>query len=417
MVGELIGMEVLYDRVAGLDIGKASLTVSVRTPGARRGRHQETRTFKTTTGSLRVMRDWLVEQGVTIAAMESTSTYWKPPLYCLEEVMEVWLLNAAHMKAVPGRKTDVRDAEWIAQLLEHGVLTPSFVPPPPIRRLRMMTRYRIQLHGDWTREIVRLELMLEDASIKLSTVASSLKTVSARAILAAMIDGESDPQVLAEMAKGRMRKKIPDLAQALEGHFDVHHAQLARSILDRIDRVEQAMAELDLAIEAECAPWAHQLELLQTIPGVGPKVAQVVIAETGGDMSKFPTAAHLASWAGLAPAIYQSAGKRAPAGRRRGNKWLSAMLVEAAGSLARMHDKNYLAVQHARLTRRRGMSRAQIAVAHSILTTAYYMLKRDEPYRDLGPEWLAKRNEEAHTRRLVAQLEKLGHTVVIDPAA
>lgn len=302
-------MEVLYDRVAGLDIGKASLTVSVRTPGARRGRHQETRTFKTTTGSLLVMRDWLVEQGVTIAAMESTSTYWKPPLYCLEEVMEVWLLNAAHMKAVPGRKTDVRDAEWIAQLLEHGLLTPSFVPPPPIRRLRMMTRYRIQLHGDRTRKIVRLELMLEDASIKLSTVASSLKTVSARAILAAMIDGETDPQVLAEMAKGRMRKKIPDLAQALEGHFDVHHAQLARSILDRIDRVEQAMAELDLAIEAECAPWARQLELLQTIPGVGPKVAQVVIAETGGDMSKFPTAAHLASWAGLAPAIYESAGK------------------------------------------------------------------------------------------------------------
>jgi len=307
VVRELIAMEVLYDRVAGLDIGKASLTVSVRTPGARRGRHQETRTFKTTTGSLRVMRDWLVEQGVTIAAMESTSTYWKPPLYCLEEVMKVWLLNAAHMKAVPGRKTDVRDAEWIAQLLEHGLLTPSFVPPPPIRRLRKMTRYRIQLHGDRTREIVRLELMLEDASIKLSTVASSLKTVSARAILAAMIDGESDPQVLAEIAKGRMRKKIPDLAQALEGHFDVHHAQLARSILDRIDRVEQAMAELDLAIEAQCAPWAHQLELLQTIPGVGPKVAQVVIAETGADMSKFPTAAHPASWAGLAPAIYESA--------------------------------------------------------------------------------------------------------------
>jgi len=239
--------------------------------------------------------------------------------------------------------------------LEHGLLTPSFVPPPPIRRLRMLTRYRIQLHGDRTREIVRLELMLEDASIKLSTVASSLKTVSARAILAAMIDGESDPRVLAEMAKGRMRRKIPDLAQALEGHFDVHHAHLARSILDRINRVEHDMAELDIAIEAACAPWAHQLELLQTIPGVGPKVAQVVIAETGGDMSKFATAAHLASWAGLAPAIYESAGKRTPAGRRRGNKWLSAMLVEAAGSVGRMHGKNYLAVQHARLTRRRGM--------------------------------------------------------------
>ncbi|WP_199907480.1 IS110 family RNA-guided transposase [Nocardioides terrigena] len=414
---ELIGMEVLYERVAGLDIGKASLTVCVRTPGARRGRHSATRTFKTTTGSLGVMRDWLVESGVTIAAMESTSTYWKPPFYCLEEVMEVWLLNAAHMKAVPGRKTDVRDAEWIAQLLEYGLLTPSFVPPPAIRRLRMLTRYRVQLMGDRTRETVRLELMLEDASIKLSTVASSLTTVSARAMLAAMIEGETDARVLAEMAKGRMRRKIPDLAQALEGHFDAHHAQLARSILDRLDRVERALVELDEAIVAACEPWAHEIELLLTIPGVGPRVAQVIIAETGGDMSKFPSAAHLASWAGLAPAMYESAGKRTPAGRRRGNKWLSAMLVEAAGSVGRMRDKNYLAVQHSRLTRRRGMSRAQVAVAHSILTTSYYMLKRDQPYQDLGTDWLAKRNEEAHTRRLVAQLEKLGHTVVIDPAA
>lgn len=186
-------MEVLYDRVAGLDVGKASVTVCVRTPGARRGRHSETRTFKTTSGSLKVMRDWLVEAGVTIAAIESTSTYWKPPFYCLEEVIEIWLLNAAHMKAVPGRKTDVRDAEWIAQLLEHGLLTPSFVPPPPVRRLRMLTRYRVQLQGDRTRETVRLELMLEDASIKLSTVASSLTTVSARAMLGAMIDGETAP--------------------------------------------------------------------------------------------------------------------------------------------------------------------------------------------------------------------------------
>ena len=231
-----------------------------------------------------------------------------------------------------------------------------------------------------------------------------------------MVNGETDARVLAQMAEGRMRSKIPDLAQALEGHFDVHHAQLARSILDRLDRVERSLRELNEVIDAACAPWAHQIELLQTIPGVGPKVAQVIIAETGGDMSKFPSAAHLASWAGLAPAIYESAGKRTAAGRRRGNKWLTAMLVEAAGSVGRMHGKNYLAVQHARLTRRRGMSRAQIAVKHSILTSAYYMLKRDEPYNDLGPEWLARRNEEAHTRRLVAQLEKLGHTVVIDPA-
>lgn len=410
-------MEVLYDRVAGIDIGKASLTVSVRIPGTRRGtRHQETRTFKTTTGSLRVMRDWLLEQRVTIAAMESTSTYWKPAFYCLEEVMEVWLLNAAHMKAVPGRKTDVRDAEWIAQLLEHGLLTPSFVPPPQIRRLRMLTRYRLQLHGDRIRELIRLELMLEDASIKLSSVASSLKTVSARAILTAMIDGETDPLVLAEMAIGRMRAKIPDLAQALEGNFDAHHAQLARSIMDRMTRIEQSMAELEEVIDAECVPWAHEIELLMTIPGVGRKVAQVFIAETGGDMSKFPSAAHLASWAGLAPAIYESAGKRTPAGRRQGNKFLTSMLVEAAGSVGRMKDKNYLAVQHNRLARRRGMKRAQIAVAHSILTTAYYMLKRDQPYLDLGPDWLAKRNEADHTRRLVAQLERLGHTVQLDAA-
>lgn len=410
-------MEVLYDRVAGLDIGKATLTACVRIPGTRRGtRHQETRTFKTTTGSLRVIRDWLLDQGVTIAAMESTSTYWKPPFYCLEEVMEVWLLNAAHMKAVPGRKTDVRDAEWIAQLLEHGLLRPSFVPPPPIRRLRMLTRYRVQLQGDRIRELTRLELMLEDASIKLSSVASSLKTVSARAILTAMIDGETNPLVLADMAKGRMRAKIPDLAQALEGNFDAHHAYLARAIMDRLSRVEASLAELEAVIAVECEPWAHEIELLMTIPGVGAKVAQVFIAETGGDMSKFPTAAHLASWVGLAPAIYESAGKRSAAGRRHGNKWLTAMLVEAAGSVGRMHEKNYLAVQHNRLTRRRGMRRAQIAVAHSILVSAYYMLKRDQPYQDLGPDWLTRRNEEAHTRRLVAQLEKLGHTVQLDTA-
>ena len=297
------------------------------------------------------------------------------------------------------------------------MLAPSFVPPPEIRRLRMLTRYRVQLMGDRTREIVRLELMLEDASIKLSSVASSLKTVSARAMINAMIEGELDPLKLAELAKGRMRSKIPDLAQALTGHFDAHHAQLARSMLRRLDLVEQALAELDGVIAEACAPWQHQIELLQTIPGVGPKVAQVIIAETGADMSRFPTAAHLAAWAGLAPAMNESAGGRRPAGKRRGNKWLTAMLVEAAGSVGRMHGKNYLAAQHARLLKRRGMGRAQVAVAHSILVAAYWMLKRDEPYHDLGADWHSRRNDEAHTRRLIAQLEHLGHTVIIDPAA
>jgi transposase len=410
-------MEVMFDRVAGLDVGKDSVTVCVRVPGPRGGRRSQTRTFKTTTGSLQVMRDWLLEEQVSIAAMESTSTYWKPPVYCLEEVMDVWLLNAAHMKAVPGRKSDVRDAEWIAQLLEHGLLAPSFVPPPDIRRLRMLTRYREQLMGDRTREIVRLELMLEDASIKLSSVVSSLKTISARAMLTAMIDGEQDPLVLADMAKGKLRRKIPELAQALTGHFDANHARLARSMLRRLDLVEQALAELDAVLVDAFQPWQHQIELLQTIPGVGPKAAQVIIAETGGDMARFPTAAHLTAWAGLAPAMHESAGKQSPAGKRHGNKWLAAMLVEAAGSVGRMHGKNYLAARHARLLKRRGMRRAQVAVAHSILVAAYWMLKRDEPYHDLGADWHRRRNDQAHTRRLVAQLEHLGHTVIINPAA
>jgi transposase len=417
-VEEWISMEVLFERVAGLDVGKASVTVCVRTPGRGGRRASEVRTFSTMSRSLAVMRDWLVERGVTIAAIESTSTYWKPPFYCLEEVMEVWLLNAAHMKAVPQRKTDVKDAEWIAQLLEHGLLRPSFVPPPDIRRLRMLTRYRVQLMGDRTREAIRLELMLEDASIKLSAVASSLTTVSARAMLAAMIGGERDPRVLADMAKGKMRAKIPQLTEALTGSFDDHHGRMARAILRRLELVEEALAELDDVIATACRPWAHQLELLQTIPGVGAKVAQVILAETGGDMSRFPSAAHLAAWAGVAPGAHESAGKKHPVASRHGNKWLTAMLVEAAGSVGRMKGANYLAAQHARLTSRRGMGRAQVAVAHSILVSAYWMLTRDEPYRDLGPDWLARRNDEAHTRRLVAQLERLGHTVTLDrPAA
>jgi len=259
--------------------------------------------------------------------------------------------------------------------------------------------------------------MLEDASIKLSSVASSLKTVSARAILTAMINGESDPLRLADMAKGRMRRKIPDLAQALTGHFDANHARLARSMLRRLDLVEQALAELDAVIAEACQPWAHQIELLETVPGVGPKVAQVIVAETGADMSRFPSAAHLAAWAGLAPAMHESAGKQTPAGKRHGNKWLTAMLVEAAGSVGRMHGKNYLAVQHARLLKRRGMGRAQVAVAHSMLVSAYWMLKRGQPYHDLGADWHRRRNDEAHTRRLVAQLEHLGHQVTLSPAA
>jgi len=242
-------VEVLFERVAGLDIGKASLTACVRTPGPR-GRRSEVRTFATTTRALEGMRDWLLSCGVTGAAMEATATYWKAPFYCLEEVMEVWLANAAHIKAIPRRKTDVRDAEWIAQLLECGLIRPSFVPPPDIRRLRMLTRYRVQLMGDRTREATRLELMLEDASLKLSVVASSLTTVSARAMLNALIAGERDPVVLAELARGKMRAKIPALTEALTGHFGSHHAVACRRILGHLDFLHQSVAALTEQVDA-----------------------------------------------------------------------------------------------------------------------------------------------------------------------
>ncbi|HEY5185925.1 MAG TPA: IS110 family transposase [Actinomycetes bacterium] len=409
-------MDVLFDRVAGIDVGKATVTVCVRTPGTGRKRNSETRTFRTMTRSLVVMADWLEECGVTLAAMESTATYWKPVFYCLEERMECWLLNAAHMKAVPGRKTDVKDAEWIAQLLEHGLVSPSFVPPPQIRQLRNLTRYRSQLMGDRTRDAGRLEKLLEDASIKLSAVASNITGTSSREMLAALVAGERDPAVMADLAHSTLRRKIPDLTEALIGRFDEHHAVLVGALLTRLEHTEAALRQIDAELAVRMMPYARQLELLQTIPGVGVVTAQVFIAETGGDMTRFGSPEQLSAWVGVAPAVHESAGKRTPAGSRRGNKWLCSMLVEAANSASRTKN-TYLASQFKRIASRRGQGRAAVAVAHSMLVSAYWMLERDEPYQDLGPDWLTKRNDEAHARRLVAQLERLGHTVVLDPAA
>ena len=410
-------MDVLVERVAGLDIGKKIVVVCVRTPGPGGRRVAETRTFRTMTRSLGLMADWLVECGVELAAMESTSTYWKPVLYCLEERMTTWLLNAAHIKAVPGRKSDVRDAEWIAQLLEHGLVAPSFVPEAPVRRLRNLTRYRLQLQSDRTRDAGRLEKLLEDASIKISAVASNITGTSSRAMLSALVDGQRDPVVMADLARTKLRRKIPDLTEALTGHFDDHHALIVGQLLARIAATEQALADLDAHLEVAMAPWAHEIDLLTTIPGVGRLVAWTFIAETGGDMSRFPSPGHLASWAGVAPAMHESAGRRQPVGTRHGNRFLTAMLVEAAQSASHTKD-TYLASQFAHLTSRRGHNRAAVAVAHSILVSAYWMLVRDQTYDDLGPGWLTDHAaEQARTRRLVTQLEALGHTVVLDPVA
>jgi transposase len=409
------------ERVAALDIGKAEVVCCVRVPhpsGSSR-RVQEVRTFTTMTRSLQGMADWLAGLGVTRIVMEATSDYWKPPFYLLEAAgFDVWLVNAREVKHLPGRpKTDKLDAVWLCRIAERGMVRASFVPPAPIRLLRDVTRYRIDLVGERSREKNRVEKLLEDAQIKLSVVASDIFGVSGRAMMAALIAGQRDPKILAQLARSRMRTKLRELEEAFVGRFSEHHAFLLTRMLARIDTLDADIAAVEDRIEELAAPFTRAVTVLDEIPGIGATAARAIIAEIGVDMSRFPTAAHLAAWAGLAPAMHESAGKQSPAGKRHGNKWLTAMLVEAAGSVGRMHGKNYLAAQHARLLKRRGMGRAQVAVAHSMLVSAYWMLKRDEPYHDLGADWHRRRSAEAHTRRLVAQLEHLGHTVIIDPAA
>jgi transposase len=416
-LAEVSGVDVVVERVAGLDVGKASVTVCVRVPGPGKARVSETRTYSTMTRQIRYMAEWLDACGVELAAMESTATYWKPVFYCLEEHTETWLLNAAHIKAVPGRKSDVRDAEWIARLVEHGLVNPSLVPPPEIRRLRNLTRYRLQLMGDRIREVSRIERLLEDASIKLSAVVSNLAGTSARDMLTALVAGERDPAVMADLAYSKLRRKTPELIESLTGHFDEHHAVLIGGMLARLTQVETALAACDAQILVELAPWQHEYELLQTMPGIGPKTAAIFIAETGADMSRFPTAAHLAAWTGLAPAVHESAGRVWPAGARKGNKFLRSALVEAAGSASRSKT-SYFGAQYRHIAPRRGPKRAIGAVAHSMLVAGYHMLARDEPYRDLGGDYFNRPvDPEIATRRLVAQLQRLGHTVALDPAS
>jgi transposase len=324
-------VEVLVKRCAGLDVGKADVKACVRLPGPRGGRRQQIKTFATTGGLLR-LRAWLVEQQVTVAGIEATGDYWKPVYYLFEDAVEVQLLNAAHMHNVPGRKTDVTDAAWIARLTEHGLVRLSFVPPPPIRRLRDLTRYRAALIAERTREKQRMEKLLEDAGIKLSVFVSDLFGVSGRAMLAALVDGERDPQVLAGYAHGRMRPKIPALAEALTGRFDDHHAFLCRMMLGRVQGLDAAIEQVTAQAEAEITPFQAVVDRLDTIPGVNQRAAQVIVAELGVDMSRFPTPAHLASWAGMCPGNNESTGKHFSGRTRKGDRWLRAVMGEAAAA-------------------------------------------------------------------------------------
>jgi transposase len=410
-------MEQIHDRVAGLDVHRDQVTVCVRTPGPRGGVHAEKARFATTTGELAVLAEWLAERAVTLAAMEATGVYWKPVYYALEGRFEVWLCNAHHVKTVPGRKTDMSDAEWLADVAAHGMIRPSFVPPSPVRELRELTRYRKTQAKVRAQEIARLEKVLQDAGIKLTSVASRVLTQSGRAMIEALIAGQRDPAALAALAKGKLRPKIPQLTAALDGHFGPHHAVAAARILAHLDFLDTAVGELDAQIGARIAArYQSAARLLRDIPGIDHRNAEVIIAETGADMSRFPSPAHLASWAGLCPGNHESAGKRRRVATTPGNPWLRDALIESARAAARTKG-SYFGAQYRQIARRRGPNKAAVAVAHSLLDVIWHMLTTGEVFTDLGEDYYASRHDkEHHARRLITQLHKLGYTVEVTEA-
>jgi transposase len=414
--------EEVIARVAALDIGKAELVCCVRVPGqGKRGKRlQEVRTYSTMTRSLLVLADRLAELGVTRVVMEATSDYWKSPFYLLEaHGFEVWLVNAKDVRHLPGRpKTDRLDAVWLAKVAERQMLRPSFVPPPPIRRLRDLTRYRADLVAVRTAEKNRVEKLLEDAQIKLSVVASDIFGVSGRAMLAALIAGERDPKVLAQLARRRLRAKLSLLEEAFHGRFSDHHAFLLQTMLGRIDQASADIAELDGKIEETVAPFAQTVERLDEICGVGRAAAQVIIAEIGVDMSRFPTPGHLVSWARFAPGVKESAGKKKGKGTTgHGNPYLARVLGEAAAAAGKTNT--FLGERYRRIARRRGTKKALVAVGRSILIIVWHLLADPSArFHDLGPDFYGTRiDTERRKRNHVRQLEALGYTVTLQPAA
>jgi len=406
-------METVVERPAALDVHKEQVTACVRVPGEGRSREQHVAEFPTTVAGLLTLRDWLAAFGVEQVVMEATGVYWKPVWAILEDEFECLLVNARHVKQVPGRKTDVKDAEWLCQLAEAGLLRASFVPPKPIRALRNLTRYRKTQIQERSREANRLHKALEDTGIKLDCVATDILGKSGRAMLDALVSGTTDPEVLANLAKGKLRAKIPALKEALEGRFDHLHAVWIGAILSHLDFLDEQIANLSDAIGEQIAPFEKAVELLCTIHGVQRRTAEVIIAEIGVDMQVFPTAKQLASWAGQCPGNDQSAGKRRSGKTRKGSKWLDWALEEAAMAAIRTKD-SYLAAQYARLRPRRGHKKALGAVKHSIICICWHMLTTGELYTDLGGDYFRKRDPERLTKRLIAQLESLGHKVILE---
>ncbi len=425
-------MEILYARVGGIDVHKKQVTVTARTPEEQgRVRWETTRTFRTFYGELLEMASWLVVQrGITHVAMESTGPYWWPVYSALREVggpdLVIEVVNAAHVKAVPGRKTDVKDSQWLAQLMEVGLLRGSFLPPEQVRAMRDFTRYQTKLTEERSREKQRLLKVLEAAGIKLDNVASDTFGVSGRAMLAALVAGERDPVVLAALARGVLRNKTEDLRLALAGRFTAHHGQMVALHLARIDHLDQMLTQVTDTIghtgdpaAGLIGPFTAQIELLMTIPGIGERVASVVISEIGVDMSRFPTAKHLAAWAGLAPGNNESAGKRRSGRRRKGNTHLCSILIEAA--LAASRTRTRIGARYHRLHRRFGgrqhpgaAKKAAFAVAHTLIKVIWTVLATGQPYTDLGPDYYTRRiNPETHTKKLIAQLEALSGKKII----
>ena len=404
-------MDVVYARCCGLDVHKRTVVACLLTPGPG-GPRKDLRTFGTMTDDLLGLADWLVSAGCTHVAMESTGSYWKPIWNLLESSFALLLVNAQHIKAVPGRKTDMKDAEWIATLLRHGLLKASFVPERPQRELRELTRYRTTLIRERTAEANRLQKTLEGANIKLAAVATDILGASGRQMLEALVAGSADAAALAELAQGRLREKLPELARALAGRFEAHQRFMVAEQLAHVDYLEAAIARVSAEIRERLCPLEAAVERLDAIPGVGRRTAEVLVAEIGMDMARFPTAAHLASWAGLCPGQHESAGKRHSGKTRKGNRWLRAALVEAAQAASRTRD-SYLAAQYRRLAARRGRKRAAVAVGHTILVTAYHLLRGDAPYRDLGGGYFDERDRHAVERRCVRRLEALGFRVTL----
>lgn len=410
-------MDIVHERAAGLDVSKRDAKVAVRVPGKRAGTFTTTvRTFGATTGEILSLVDYLVDAKVTTVVMEATSDYWKPFYFVMEDRLPVMLVNAKHARNIPGRKTDVSDAAWLAQLAAHGLLRASFIPPEPIRQLRDLTRARTTAARDKGRVSQRLEKFLESSGIKLSSVTTELTGVSGRAMLEALVAGERDPNVLADMAKRRLRQKIPQLVEALTGRFNEHHAFMVRQYLDQLDTLQRLIDTLTERIEQLIVPFASARARLATIPGVSTRVADVIIAETGGDMAAFPTAAHLASWAGVCPGSNESAGKVKSSHTRHGNAYLKGALGVAAMAAAKSKN-TYLAARYRRVASRRGPIRAIVAIQHTIIVATWHILAESAEYQELGGDYFTKRDPARAKTKAIRQLQALGYHVTVTPVA